>query len=125
MIAPRRIPRSDRIERCSSRLRHGAIVSRHNQQRVINRADAGDHRVNEPIVSRDIDEAQHDIVVAAPIGETEIDGHAATLFFRQAVGIDAGQGGHQRGLAVIDMSGGGHDHWSDDVSSGAEVFKLL
>ena len=35
--------------------------------------------------------------------ESDIDGDAAALFFFQPVRVDAGQGLHQRGLAVVDV----------------------
>jgi hypothetical protein len=41
--------------------------------------------------------------------EAQIDGDAAALLFFQAVGINAGQGFDQRGLAVIDVAGGADD----------------
>ena len=51
--------------------------------------------------------------------EAEIDRQPAPLLFRQAVGIDAGQGAHQRGLAVIDMAGSGQDHGLASTSAGS------
>jgi hypothetical protein len=36
--------------------------------------------------------------------EPEIDGHAAPLFLSQAVWIDPGQGGDQRGLPMVDVA---------------------
>lgn len=36
------------------------------------------------------------------MGKADVDGDAAALFFFQAVGVDAGEGFDQRGLAVID-----------------------
>ena len=39
-------------------------------------------------------------------GKTEFNGHLAGFFFRQPVGIDAGEGMHQCGLTMIDMTGG-------------------
>ena len=41
--------------------------------------------------------------------EAEVDGHASFLFFLEAVGVDAGQGAHKRGLAVVDVAGGADD----------------
>ena len=38
--------------------------------------------------------------------EAELDRDAARLLLRQAVGVDAGQRAHERGLAVVDVSGG-------------------
>ena len=43
------------------------------------------------------------------MGKAEIDGDAAALFFFQTVGINAGQGFDQRGLAVVDVAGGADD----------------
>ena len=39
-----------------------------------------------------------------PIGGPEIDGDAARLLLRQTIGIDAGDGSDESGLAVIDVS---------------------
>ena len=88
-----------------ARLRHDAIVQRHHQQRRIDAAGAGEHRVHEALMARHIDEAER-----IGIGVAEIDGDAAPLLLGQAIGIDAGQRLHQRGLAVIDVTGGADDH---------------
>ena len=88
-----------------ARLRHHAIVERHHQQCRIDAAGAGEHRVHEPLMARHIDEAE-----CVGIGVAEIDGDAAPLLLGQAIGIDAGQRLHQRGLAVIDVTGGADDH---------------
>ena len=47
--------------------------------------------------------------------EADVDGDAAALLFFQAVGVDAGKGLDQRGLAVIDVPGGADD---DGLHSG-------
>ena len=41
-----------------ARLRHHAVVERHHQQRRIDAAGAGEHRVHEPLVAGNIDEAE-------------------------------------------------------------------
>ena len=41
--------------------------------------------------------------------EANIDSDAAALFFVEAVGVNAGEGLDQRGLAVINVSGGADD----------------
>ena len=51
-----------------------------------------------------------DAVRRRQIGKAEIDRDAARFLLLQAIGIDAGQRAHQRGLAVIDMAGGADDH---------------
>ena len=43
--------------------------------------------------------------VKLQVRESDIDGDAAALFLFQAVGVDAGERFHQRGLAVVDMAG--------------------
>src|SRR3569623_18098 len=44
------------------------------------------------------------------VSKTEVDGNAARLLFLEAGGIDASQGPHQRGLAMIDMPCGADNH---------------
>ena len=53
------------------------------------------------------------------IGEAEVDRDAARLLLLQAVGVDAGQRAHQRGLAVVDVAGGADDH--GDAPGGASA----
>lgn len=43
------------------------------------------------------------------MGETEIEGDASRFFFRQAIGIGAGERFNECALAVIHVSGGGDD----------------
>ena len=43
------------------------------------------------------------------VGEAEIDGDAARLLFREAIGIGAGERLDKRAFAVIDMTCGGDD----------------
>ena len=40
------------------------------------------------------------------LGKAWLDGDAALLLFFEAIGVDAGEGFHQAGLAVIDMACG-------------------
>jgi len=55
-------------------------------------------------VTGDIDETDSDLA-QIEIGKSNIDRDAAALLFRQTISVDAGEGAHQRGLAVIDVSG--------------------
>ena len=43
------------------------------------------------------------------MGEAEIDGDTAALLFFQTVGVDTGEGFDQRGLAMVNVSGGADD----------------
>ncbi len=91
-------------------LRHDAVVGGDHQQHEIDAGGAGQHVVDEFLVPRHVDEAEHGAVRRRQIGKAEIDGNAARFFFLEPVGIDAGQRAHQRGLAVVDMAGGSDDH---------------
>ena len=100
-----------------ARLRHHAVVGGDDQQHEVDAGRAGQHVVHEPLVPGHVDEAEHRAVRRRQVGEAEIDRDAARLLLLQAVGIDAGQRAHQRGLAVVDMAGGADDHGAG--SSGA------
>ena len=91
-------------------LRHDAVVGGDHQQHEIDAGRARQHVVHQLLVARHVDEADDLPIRARPVGEAEIEGDAARLLFRQAIGIDAGQRAHQRGLAVIDVAGGPDDH---------------
>jgi hypothetical protein len=43
------------------------------------------------------------------MGKAEINGDAAALFFFQAIGVNARERFDQRGLAMVDVSGGAED----------------
>ena len=43
------------------------------------------------------------------VREAELDGDAALFFLFEPIGVDAGERAHQRGLAVIDVTGGADD----------------
>ena len=77
---------------------------------MVHIADPGEHIVDEALMPRHIDEAKKLAVRQPQIRKADIDGEAARLLLRQPVGIDAGQRAHQRGLAVVHMSGRRDDH---------------
>ena len=87
------------------RLRHPAVVGGHDEQREIDRAQSGDHVANEIFVSGHIDHA-HGKTGQREMREAEIDRDTARLFLGQTIGVDAGQRLDQRGLPVIDVTGG-------------------
>ena len=92
------------------RLRHHALVRGHDEQRPIYRRRAGDHRVDEALVPRHIDERELELTLG--VGkrrEPEHQRDAATLLFGQAVAVHAGECPDERGLAVIDMPGSPED----------------
>ncbi|MNY70904.1 hypothetical protein D3C86_2091290 [compost metagenome] len=66
-----------------------------------------------------IDDAQHIAIGQGRIGIAQRNGNAARLLFLEAVGFDAGERAHQRGLAMVDMAGGTDDHAAPLASSGS------
>ena len=93
-----------------ARLRHDAVVGRHDEQREIYAGRAGEHGVHEALVARHIDEADDVPRRARQISKAQFDGDAAAPLLLQAVGIDACQCAHEARLAVIDVAGGADDH---------------
>jgi len=80
-------------------LRAHAFRQGDDQQGGVDTAGASQHRVHKALMTGDVDEAE-----LVGVGVAEVDGDAAALFLSQPIGIDAGEGFHQRGLAVIDVA---------------------
>jgi len=87
-----------------SRLGHDAFVSRDDQHHGIQPVSAGQHVAHESRVPRHVDDPHLHSAWQAQVCEPEIDGHAAPLFLSQAVWIDPGQDGDQRGLPMVDVA---------------------
>ena len=88
-----------------ARLRHDRLVGRDDEKHRIDPAGSREHVPDETLVTRNIDERDPDAFPLG-VGEPEVDRDAATLLLGQPVGVDAGQGANQGGLAVIDVTGG-------------------
>ncbi|KAG1433558.1 hypothetical protein G6F57_022060 [Rhizopus arrhizus] len=73
------------------------------------------------LVAGHVNEAQHVAIGQRRIGIAEFDGNAARFLFLEPVGVDASQGAHQRGLAVVDMAGGADDHARGSASCAAKA----
>ncbi len=86
-------------------LRHDAVVGRHHEDAAVDPAGPGDHRLDEVLVARDIDDADLDVGDDAR-GKAQLDRHAAFFLDLEPVRVAAGQELDQRGLAVIDVPGG-------------------
>ena len=87
-------------------LRLDGFIGGDDEQHQVDAAHAGQHVLYEALVAGDIHESQKERRRQLEMRKPKIDGDAAALFFLQAVGVDACQSLHQRGLAVIDMSRG-------------------
>ena len=92
-----------------ARLRLDRFVGGDHEEHQVDAADAGQHVLDEALVAGDVDEAEAQGGGELEVGEAEVDGDAAALFLFEAVGVDAGEGFDERGLAVIDVSGGADD----------------
>ena len=87
-----------------ARLRHRAVVGGDDEQHRVDAGGAGEHVAHQPLVAGNVDEAEHAAALQRLVGEAEVDGDAARLLFLQAVGVDAGERLHQRGLPVVDVT---------------------
>ncbi len=92
------------------RLRARPVIGGDHQQHAIDRQDARQHVGQKSLMAGNVDKAEFGAVGQRRIGKAEINRQPAPLLLGQAVGVDPGQRLHQRGLAVIDMAGGGEDH---------------
>ena len=94
-------------------LRLDPLIGGDYEQHQVDAADARKHVAHKTLVAGDVDETQAKPAAIGggkfEVGKSDVDGDAAPLFFFEAVGINAGQGFHQRRFAVIDMSGGADD----------------
>ncbi len=92
-------------------LRHHALVCRDDEEDGVDAAGARQHVLHESLVSGHVHERERPLAVD-PVGEAEIDGDPAGLFFLEPIGIDPGQRKNQTALAVIDVTGGADDEMS-------------
>ena len=101
-------PHAEQLEhgQVLARLRHHAVVRRDHEHEHVDAGRAGDHRAHEPLVPGHVDDGD-----PAPRRQlerciAELDRDPARLLLREPVGVDARQGGDERGLAVVDVAGG-------------------
>ena len=85
-------------------LRHDAVVSGHHQDDAVHAAGPGDHRLDEVLMPRHVDDA--DLGIADLAGrEPQFDRHPPLFLLLEPIGFAAGEAFHQRRLAVVDVSG--------------------
>src|SRR6185312_1702840 len=113
-------------------LRLNRFVGGDDHQGQIDAADAGQHVAHKALVARNVNESEPDFFTAGrsqlKMRETEIDSNAAALLFFQTIGINAGEGFDQRGLAVVNMAGSAEDdglHWFMSLCSKPLVITLF
>ena len=79
------------IARCSTRLRHHAVVGGDHQQEQVDAGGAGDHGAHEALVAGHVDDAEAAAAGQLELGVAELDGDAALLLLAQTVGVLAGE----------------------------------
>src|SRR5262245_56942399 len=92
------------------RLRHYPIVGRHYEEDEVDPGGPREHVVDESLVTRNIDKAEHGAIRCGQVGKAEIDRDAACLFFFEPIGIDTRERPDERSLAVINVTGSSDDH---------------
>ena len=85
-------------------LGHNALVGSDDQHSDVNAAGTGQHVLDKLFVARNVDDAGAHAVGQGQIGEAQLDGNAALLFFGQTVGVNTGQSLDEAGLAVVDVT---------------------
>ena len=88
------------------RLRACAFGCVDHEQEEVDPGRTGDHRADEPLVARHVDQRE-----AAPIGQlerrvAEVDRDPAPLLFRESIRVLPRQRPHEPRLAVVDVPGG-------------------
>lgn len=86
-------------------LRHNALVRGNDQHHKIHARRACHHVFHKALVAGHVHDAQAFAFGQIQPGEAQLNGDSPAFFFVQTVAIHAGERAHQRGLAVIDMSG--------------------
>ena len=94
------------------------------EQAGVDATDAGEHVAQEPHVTGHVHEADG-LTVEHGVGEPEVDRQAAPLLLGEPVGIGAGEGQHERRLAVVDVAGGReHPHAGEPRPPGGSARHL-
>ena len=86
-------------------LGHDALVRGDDQHDEVHARRACHHVLDETLVAGHVHNAQALAAGQVHPREAQFDGDAPALLLAQAVAVDAGEGAHQGGLAVINMPG--------------------
>ena len=103
-------------------LGHHPLVGGDDEQHGVDPAGAGDHVLDEALVSGDVHDARgRGAGAEVERGEPEVDRDSAAALFGKPVRIDPGQGGDERGFAMIDVARGPHHAMVGADARGAPV----
>src|SRR5690606_12600492 len=104
-------------------LGHDALIGGDDEQDDVDAGGAREHVADEGFVARDVDDGELLPGREAQAGEAEVDGDATALLLDEAVGVDAGEGADERGLAVVDVAGRAEDEVRHQQPSSASTRK--
>ena len=99
------------------RLGHEPLVGGHHQHGQVDAPRPGQHVFDELLVARHVHDARLGAVGEVQVGEAQLDGDAPLLLLHQPVGVDAGEGLDQEGLAVVHMARGADDDMLQETAS--------
>ena len=88
------------------RLRARTLACVDHEQEQVDPGCPGNHRAHEPLVARHVDERQAPSIGKLERCIAEVDGDAARLLLRQAVGVLARERANEPRLAVVDVPRG-------------------
>src|SRR5262245_6508790 len=84
-------------------LRHYGFVGSDDKHHQIDSADAGEHVLDEALMTRNVDETHGDPGIHSEVCEPKINGDAALFLFLETIGVDACKRFHERCFSVIDV----------------------
>jgi hypothetical protein len=92
-----------------ARLRHRALVRRHDQEQQIDTRGPGQHVLHEVFVAGHVDDADLQSIAQRQGREAEIDREPPLPLFLPPVRLDPRERPHQGGLSMVDVAGGTDD----------------
>jgi hypothetical protein len=90
-------------------LGHHRLVGGDHEQRRVDAVGARQHVAHEALVAGDVDERRDQVPSQINVREAQVDRDPPLLLLLEPVGIGAGEGAHQRALAVVDVARGPDD----------------
>ena len=99
-------------------LGHPSLVGVHHEEAAVDAAHSGQHVPEITHVTRNVDERDPLAVGRVQVREPQIDGESAFLFLGPTIGVGAGEGLDERGLAVVHVTGGGENAHVSGANAG-------
>lgn len=101
-------------------LGHPAIIGSDYEEREIQCSDPGDHVIDEVRVTGHVDQSDLEVLTTGPgqlqVGEAELDGDSSLLLFGESVRVRSGEGSHEGGLSMVDVTSCSEDEVHREVT---------